>query len=96
MSGQTVESTLVGDNKGPANITLKTALPFWREALPKMPLGAKWELYVHPKLAYGERGTEKVPANELLIYTAEPGSPSAERLRLLASWSTQQVIEASP
>jgi hypothetical protein len=23
----------------------------------------------------------------LLVYTAEPGSPSAERLQLLASWS---------
>lgn len=26
----------------------------------------------------------------LLIYTAEPGSPSAERLRLLASWAASE------
>lgn len=27
------------------------------------------------------------PGLSLLIYTAEPGSPSQERLRLLASWA---------
>ncbi|MDQ0632837.1 hypothetical protein QFZ40_000746 [Arthrobacter pascens] len=26
----------------------------------------------------------------LLVYTAEPGSPSEERLRLLASWAASQ------
>lgn len=71
INGQTVDSTLVGDNKGPASIMVKNALPFWREVLPKMPLGAKWELYVHPKLAYGATGSAKVPANTLLIYSAE-------------------------
>ncbi len=71
INGQTVDSTLVGDSRSPASITLKNALPFWREVLPKMPLGAKWELYVHPKLAYGVDGSAKVPPNTLLIYSAE-------------------------
>jgi hypothetical protein len=31
-----------------------------------------------------------------MIYTAEPGSPSAERLRLLASWATTGSIAAAP
>jgi hypothetical protein len=26
----------------------------------------------------------------MLVYTAEPGSPSAERLRLLASWAADR------
>jgi len=30
----------------------------------------------------------------LMVYTAEPGSPSAERLRLLASWAAP--AELSP
>jgi hypothetical protein len=30
----------------------------------------------------------------LFIYTAEPGSPSAERLRLLASWAASEPVAA--
>jgi transcriptional regulator with XRE-family HTH domain len=37
-------------------------------------------------LAYEELAITAEPGLVLLIYTAEPGSPSAERLRLLASW----------
>src|SRR6187431_814743 len=40
-------------------------------------------------LAYEELALTAEPGNVMLIYTAEPGSPSAERLRLLASWSAQ-------
>ena len=29
-----------------------------------------------------------------MIYTAEPGSPSADRLRLLASWAATNVVVA--
>src|SRR3954467_6470378 len=38
-------------------------------------------------LAYEELAITAEPGQVLLIYTAEPGSPSAERLRLLASWT---------
>ena len=38
-------------------------------------------------LAYEELAITAEPGLVLLIYTAEPGSPSAERLRLLASWA---------
>ncbi|MDQ0028639.1 helix-turn-helix transcriptional regulator [Arthrobacter bambusae] len=36
--------------------------------------------------AYEELAITAEPGHVLLVYTAEPGSPSAERLRLLASW----------
>ncbi|MDI9948052.1 helix-turn-helix transcriptional regulator [Rhodococcus sp. IEGM 1305] len=38
-------------------------------------------------LAYEELILTAEPGLVLMIYTAEPGSPSAERLRLLASWT---------
>jgi len=38
-------------------------------------------------LAYEELAVTAEPGLVLLIYTAEPGSPSAERLHLLASWT---------
>jgi transcriptional regulator with XRE-family HTH domain len=41
-------------------------------------------------LAYEELVVTAEPGQVFMIYTAEPGSPSAERLRLLASWSADQ------
>jgi transcriptional regulator with XRE-family HTH domain len=38
-------------------------------------------------LVYEELAITAEPGHVLLVYTAEPGSPSAERLRLLASWA---------
>jgi transcriptional regulator with XRE-family HTH domain len=38
-------------------------------------------------LAYEELAVTAEPGLVLLVYTAEPGSPSAERLQLLASWT---------
>jgi transcriptional regulator with XRE-family HTH domain len=38
-------------------------------------------------LAYEELSVTAEPGLVLLVYTAEPGSPSAERLQLLASWA---------
>jgi len=40
--------------------------------------------------AYDGFAVTAEPGLVLMIYTAEPGSPSAERLRLLASWSAAQ------
>jgi len=53
--------------------------------------GAGTKRFQHPVageliLAYEELSITAEPGNVLLIYTAEPGSPSAERLKLLASW----------
>ncbi|MFE5307274.1 helix-turn-helix domain-containing protein [Isoptericola sp. NPDC056578] len=41
-------------------------------------------------LAYEELAITAEPGQVLLVYTAEPGSPSAERLRLLASWGADE------
>jgi len=57
--------------------------------------GAGTKRFVHPvvgelTLAYEELAVVAEPGCSLLVYTAEPGSPSAERLRLLASWAATQ------
>jgi hypothetical protein len=41
-------------------------------------------------LAYEELAITAEPGYVFMIYTAEPGSPSAEQLRLLASWAADQ------
>ncbi|MFC8313624.1 helix-turn-helix transcriptional regulator [Gordonia sp. NPDC057258] len=42
-------------------------------------------------LAYEELAVTADPGTILMIYTAEPGSPSAERLQLLASYAASEV-----
>jgi transcriptional regulator with XRE-family HTH domain len=54
--------------------------------------GAGTKRFHHPvvgevTLAYEELAITAEPGLVLYVYTAEPGSPSAERLRLLASWA---------
>jgi len=46
-------------------------------------------------LAYEELAITAEPGHVLLIYTAEPGSPSAERLQLLASWTAERAQSAT-
>ena len=46
-------------------------------------------------LAYEELAITAEPGLVLFIYTAEPGSPSAERLHLLASWAASEQAPAS-
>ena len=41
-------------------------------------------------LVAGELGGIAEPGLVLMVYTAEPGSASAERLRLLASWGASE------
>ncbi|MEU2198659.1 helix-turn-helix transcriptional regulator [Isoptericola sp. NPDC019482] len=41
-------------------------------------------------LAFEELAITAEPGQVLLVYTAEPGSPSADRLRLLASWGADE------
>lgn len=40
----------------PATFRADQVIPGWREALQLMPVGSKYELYLHPDLAYGDHG----------------------------------------
>ena len=56
----------------PATHQMKRVIKGWREALPLMKEGAKWELYIPPELAYGKRGMRnRIPPNSVLIYEVE-------------------------
>ena len=61
--------------------------------------GAGTKRFQHPVvgeliLAYEELAITAEPGNVMMVYTAEPGSPSAERLGILASWAVEQSLEA--
>jgi transcriptional regulator with XRE-family HTH domain len=64
--------------------------------------GAGTKRFHHPvvgelTLAYEELAVTAEPGLVLMVCTAEPGSPSAEGLRLLASWATPpELSTASP
>ena len=59
-------------SKGPITFPVQKVIPGWREALQHMPVGSKWELYVPPELAYGERKAgRKIGPNSTLIFEME-------------------------
>ena len=43
----------------------------WTEGLQLMKEGSIYELFIHPKLAYGEGGNRIVPGNSCLIFKVE-------------------------
>lgn len=60
--------------------------------------GAGTKRFTHPvvgevTLAYEELAITADPGSIMMVYTAEPGSPSAERLRLLASWAAERAVD---
>jgi FKBP-type peptidyl-prolyl cis-trans isomerase len=56
-------------------VTMKVAhlIPGWKEALKLMPAGSKWNIFIPPELAYGERsrGSEIVGPNETVLLEVE-------------------------
>lgn len=63
--------------------------------------GAGTKRFRHPvvgevTLAYEELAVTAEPGAILMVYTAEPGSPSADRFALLASWAAEHADALRP
>ncbi|MBI5786549.1 MAG: FKBP-type peptidyl-prolyl cis-trans isomerase [Rhodocyclales bacterium] len=69
LSGAEFDSTEPGK---PATLKVSALIAGWREALKMMPAGAKWQLFVPPQLAYGDRGAgSDIGPNETLVFEVE-------------------------
>ncbi|MCZ7627527.1 MAG: FKBP-type peptidyl-prolyl cis-trans isomerase [Candidatus Methylomirabilis sp.] len=56
----------------PATFKVTGVIPGWREALKLMPVGSKWQIFIPPQLAYGERGAGRdIGPNATLIFEVE-------------------------
>ncbi len=76
ISGKVFDSSV--ERGTPAVFPVGGVIKGWQTALQEMKVGDKWKLFIHPKLAYGARGTPAPPGaepdigpNEALIFEVE-------------------------
>ena len=55
----------------PATVPVKALIKGWSEALQLMPVGSKWQLFIPPQLAYGERIVGGIAPNAMLVFEVE-------------------------
>ena len=71
--GTLVNGTEFDKNKEnePATFQVEGVIPGWVEALPMMPVGSKWQLFIPPSLAYGEQAPPQIGPNQVLVFDVE-------------------------
>jgi FKBP-type peptidyl-prolyl cis-trans isomerase len=55
----------------PAEFESDKVIAGWREVLPMMKEGSKWQVFIPSNLAYGESGRPGIPPNAVLIFEME-------------------------
>lgn len=56
----------------PTTLKVSQLIPGWKDALKLMPEGSKWQLFIPPQLAYGERGVGRdIGPNQTLSFEVE-------------------------
>jgi FKBP-type peptidyl-prolyl cis-trans isomerase FklB len=55
----------------PVTFPVTGVIPGWTEALQKMKVGDKWQLFIPANLAYGEHGSGPIGPNSVLIFDIE-------------------------
>jgi FKBP-type peptidyl-prolyl cis-trans isomerase FklB len=55
----------------PVQFPVSNVIHGWIEALTKMKVGSKWQLFIPSELAYGEQGHPDIPPNATLIFVVE-------------------------
>jgi FKBP-type peptidyl-prolyl cis-trans isomerase FklB len=59
LDGTEFDNSYKHKNPEPVTFPVRNVIKGWQEALQLMPAGSKWELFVPPDLAYGERGAPR-------------------------------------
>jgi FKBP-type peptidyl-prolyl cis-trans isomerase FklB len=55
----------------PAILPVKGVMPGWTQALQLMPVGSKWQIFIPPHLAFGEKEVPGIGSNAMLIFEVE-------------------------
>ena len=55
----------------PATFKVQGLIPGWAEGVKLMPAGSKWQLFIPPGLAYGEKGSARVGPNTTIVIEIE-------------------------
>lgn len=78
LDGRVFESSV--ENGTPISLSLDRVIEGWRQALPLMPVGSKWRLFIPTALAYGENVNPSgmIEPNMALIFDVELISIDAE------------------